>query len=117
MPSNVEGFKKLKPLLLFSVYDAFQYGKLHNLFMNTFILSVAVSGLLQTTEVSYLWHEHPDRHDLRLAAFLKWIFLSIAIACGAGFWGLYALCDGDASKSAKCYRITSEFIYAGSKLL
>lgn len=38
-------------------YDAFQYGHYHSIFMNTFILSVAVSGLLQTIEVEHLWHE------------------------------------------------------------
>jgi hypothetical protein len=39
---------------------------------------------------------------------IKWIVLTIAIACGAGFWILYAVCDGDASRNDTCYRIISE---------
>ncbi|BGP19467.1 hypothetical protein JCM10213v2_007562 [Rhodosporidiobolus nylandii] len=75
----------------------------------SFIVCVTLSGLLQTVEVEHLWHEHPDRHDLRDGTILKWITLLFSAACGIAFWVLYAVCDGDATKSPveKCYRVTT----------
>ncbi|GAA5953438.1 hypothetical protein JCM21900_005664 [Sporobolomyces salmonicolor] len=96
-------------LVLLAVFDAFNFPKEHNLAMTSFIVCVALSGLLDTSEVEHLWHEHPDRHDLRDGTVLKWIFLSISTVSGICFWVLYALCDGDAAKDPypRCYRITS----------
>ncbi|GAA5879645.1 hypothetical protein JCM1840_000599 [Sporobolomyces johnsonii] len=96
-------------LVLLAVFDAFNFPKQHNLAMTSFIVCVTLSGLLNTAEVEHLWHEHPDRHDLRDGTVLKWIFLSISAASGICFWVLYALCDGDATKDPypRCYRITS----------
>ncbi|GAA6036328.1 hypothetical protein JCM8097_001669 [Rhodosporidiobolus ruineniae] len=96
-------------LVLLAIFDAFNYPSEHNLFMSTFIVCVALTGLLQTVEVEHLWHEHPDRHDLRDGTILKWIVLAFSVACGGAFWILYAVCDGDATKAPypRCYRITT----------
>ncbi|KAM0750470.1 hypothetical protein T439DRAFT_326436 [Meredithblackwellia eburnea MCA 4105] len=75
--------------------------------MSTFIVGIALSGLLQTCEVEHLWHEHPDREDLRDLIVLKWIFLGFAVLCGGSFWTLYTVCDGDATRSLQCYKITT----------
>ncbi|KAI5477629.1 hypothetical protein MNV49_006015, partial [Pseudohyphozyma bogoriensis] len=89
-------------LILLSWFDAFDYPQEHNFFMNGFIVGIAVSGALQTVEVEHLYHEHPDRADLRDGTILKWIFLVIAVACGASFWILYTLCDGNALVAYLC---------------
>ncbi|GAA5914936.1 hypothetical protein JCM6882_008113 [Rhodosporidiobolus microsporus] len=99
-------------LILLAIFDAFNYPKEHNAFMTTFIVCVTLSGLLQTLEVEHLWHEHPDRHDLRDGTLLKWATLLLSASCGAAFWILYAVCDGDATKVEEwpyptCYRITT----------
>ncbi|ORY54167.1 Frag1/DRAM/Sfk1 family-domain-containing protein [Leucosporidium creatinivorum] len=94
-------------LVLLSIYDAFDHPKLHSLFMSSFIIAVGVSGTLQTVEVEHLMHEHPDRKDLLDATYLKWIFLSIAVLCGGGFWIMYYICDGDATKGGECWRVTT----------
>ncbi|GAA5863151.1 hypothetical protein JCM8547_002813 [Rhodosporidiobolus lusitaniae] len=96
-------------LVLLAIFDAFNYPREHNAFMTSFIICVTLSGLLQTVEVEHLWHEHPDRHDLRDGTILKWITLLFSAACGIAFWVLYYVCDGDATKDPypRCYRITT----------
>ncbi|GAA5968549.1 hypothetical protein JCM11641_007675 [Rhodosporidiobolus odoratus] len=96
-------------LVLLAIFDAFDFPALHNAFMTSFIVCVTLSGLLQTVEVEHLWHEHPDRHDLRDGTILKWIVLLLSSACGISFWLLYAACDGDATKEPvdRCYRLTT----------
>lgn len=44
-------------LVLVSVYDCVAHPYLHNVFMSSFIISVAVTGTLQTVETEHLWHE------------------------------------------------------------
>lgn len=57
----------------------------------------------------------PDRLDLLDATYLKWIFLTLAVLSGGGFWGMYYICTGDATKVLEggdgpgfCWRVTSE---------
>ncbi|GAA6022494.1 hypothetical protein JCM10207_008532 [Rhodosporidiobolus poonsookiae] len=77
-----------------------------------FFICVAVSGGLQTVEVEHLWHEHPDRHDLRDGTILKWLFLGFFIAAACGFHFLRVLCGENGTSTGvdsagSCYRVTS----------
>ncbi|BGP42905.1 hypothetical protein JCM10449v2_006920 [Rhodotorula kratochvilovae] len=96
-------------LVLLGAFNSFDFPREHDAFMIAFVVCVTVSGLLQTIEVEHLWHEHPDRHDLRDGAILKWVFLVFSSGAGTSFWVLQTLCGGDATAVPyeRCYRITT----------
>ncbi|GAA5824879.1 hypothetical protein JCM11251_005377 [Rhodosporidiobolus azoricus] len=96
-------------LVLLAVFDPTGWEKEHCVLFTIFVTCITLSGLLQTLEVEHLWHEHPDRHDLRDGTILKWSFLLFSSACGIAFAILYATCDGDATTEPfeQCYRITT----------
>ncbi|GAA5984536.1 hypothetical protein JCM10908_003389 [Rhodotorula pacifica] len=93
-------------LVAMSVYDIVHAPNAHIGFAICFIVFLDLSGLLQTVEVSHLWHEHPDRHDLRDGCLLKWLIMAIASACGIAFAALHYRCGGDAFAEPveSCYR-------------
>ncbi|BGP27123.1 frag1/DRAM/Sfk1 family protein [Rhodotorula toruloides] len=94
-------------LVLLATFDT-QNGPIqHNAFSIMFIVCVTLSGILQTVEVEHLWHEHPDRHDLRDGTILKWIILSLSSAAGLSFVFLGLACHADARQEPwpRCYRI------------
>ncbi|GAA5875073.1 hypothetical protein JCM3774_003420 [Rhodotorula dairenensis] len=72
-----------------------------------FIVFLFMSGLLQTIEVSHLWHEHPDRHSLRNGCLLKWLVLGVSLPAGITFIVLHLSCSGDAFAEPveTCYRV------------
>ncbi|BGP02913.1 hypothetical protein NBRC10513v2_006641 [Rhodotorula toruloides] len=94
-------------LVLLAAFDPENNAVPHNAFSIMFIVCVTLSGILQTVEVEHLWHEHPDRHDLRDGTILKWIILSLASAAGLTFVFLGLACRDDARREPwpKCYRI------------
>ncbi|BGP57815.1 hypothetical protein JCM8202v2_005462 [Rhodotorula sphaerocarpa] len=96
-------------LIAMSVYDIEHDPKAHVAFATSFIVFLDLSGLLQTIEVSHLWHEHPDRRSLEAGAFLKWTILAIASACGITFLILHAQCgEADFEQTwATCYRTST----------
>ncbi|GAA5965599.1 hypothetical protein JCM8115_001594 [Rhodotorula mucilaginosa] len=96
-------------LCLLSVYDSFHTPKAHLGFAICFIVFHVLSGLLQTIEVSRLWHEHPDRHGLRDGCLLKWLILAISSGSGLAFIGLHYKCSGNAYLEPvdTCYRVTT----------
>ncbi|GAA5907109.1 hypothetical protein JCM8208_004515 [Rhodotorula glutinis] len=96
-------------LILLAVFDTVEFPHEHDILLIAFFVCVVVSGLLQTTEVEHLWHEHPDRDDLREGAFLKLVFLTVVAVSGLGFWILKTLCKGDATSVPyeRCYRLVT----------
>ncbi|BGO94959.1 hypothetical protein NBRC10512_008020 [Rhodotorula toruloides] len=94
-------------LVLLAAFDPQNSAVPHNAFSIMFIVCVTLSGILQTVEVEHLWHEHPDRHDLRDGTILKWIILSLSSAAGLSFVFLDIACSDDARHEPwpKCYRI------------
>ncbi|GAA5836841.1 hypothetical protein JCM9279_007675 [Rhodotorula babjevae] len=96
-------------LILLAVFDTVEFPHEHDVLLIAFFVCVIVSGLLQTTEVEHLWHEHPDRHDLREGAFLKACFLTSTAIGGLGYWILTTLCGGDATAVPyeRCYRLVT----------
>ncbi|BGP34814.1 hypothetical protein JCM10296v2_006638 [Rhodotorula toruloides] len=94
-------------LVLLAAFDPQNSVVPHKAFSIMFIVCVTLSGLLQTVEVEHLWHEHPDRHDLRNGTILKWIILSLSSAAGLSFVFLGVACRDDARREPwpKCYRI------------
>ncbi|GAA5948637.1 hypothetical protein JCM3775_004160, partial [Rhodotorula graminis] len=94
-------------LVLLAVFDTVEFPHEHDILLIAFFVCVIVSGLLQMTEVERLWHEHPDRDDLREGAFLKAVLLAVVAASGLGFWVLSTLCGGDATAVPyrRCYRL------------
>ncbi|TNY23858.1 Frag1/DRAM/Sfk1 family-domain-containing protein [Rhodotorula diobovata] len=96
-------------LILLAIFDALEFPHEHNLLLLSFFLCVLISGVLQTTEVEHLWHEHPDRHDLRAGGLLKSVFLGFAAVSGLAYALLETLCGGDATAVPyeRCYRLTT----------
>ncbi|GAA5820395.1 hypothetical protein JCM3770_002426, partial [Rhodotorula araucariae] len=96
-------------LVLLGVFNSFDFPHENEGFKIAFVVCVTVSGVLQTAEVEHLWHEHPDRHDLRDGAILKWIFLVFSSAAAITSWVLQTLCGGNATAQPyeQCYRTTT----------
>ncbi|GAA5900048.1 uncharacterized protein JCM6883_006075 [Sporobolomyces salmoneus] len=103
------GFCGSVALFLLPIFNEREYPDLFKTFRATFFICIALSGLLNTAEVDHLWHEHPDRNDLRAGAFLKYNFLWLFISCGVTSRILYGFChsaliDVDCEQ---CYRVTT----------
>ncbi|GAA5847126.1 hypothetical protein JCM3766R1_001718 [Sporobolomyces carnicolor] len=96
-------------LFLLPLFNPVEFPTFFKILRATFFTCIAASGLLNTAEVEHLWHEHPDRHDLRTGAFLKYTFLWLFITCGTSSHLLYGFCHAallDVDRRV-CYRVTT----------
>ncbi|GAA6009154.1 hypothetical protein JCM11491_005772 [Sporobolomyces phaffii] len=96
-------------MIVLPIFDVKDSRGLRVIFKATFFASLGLSGLLNAVEVEHLWHEHPDRHDLRVGTFLKYTFISLFIASGATSRLAYQLCRSNVDGlreviNAQCYR-------------
>ncbi|GAA5942644.1 Pml1p [Sporobolomyces koalae] len=83
---------------------------LHKILKACFFVSLSLVGLLSTAEVEHLWHEHPDRYDLKAGTFLKYTFTGLFMGCGVTSQMLYQPCAalfGQPSEFATCYRLNT----------
>ncbi|GAA5880825.1 hypothetical protein JCM16303_005133 [Sporobolomyces ruberrimus] len=96
-------------LFLLPIFDVQEFPQLHKIFKTAFFVCIALSGLLNTVEVEHLWHEHPDRHDLRVGTFLKYTFLWLFVGCGVTSRFLFQLCHSSLVnlEYETCYRTTT----------
>ncbi|GAA5954130.1 hypothetical protein JCM3765_005298 [Sporobolomyces pararoseus] len=96
-------------LMLIPIFDSMEFPRLHKLFKASFFVFIALCGLLNCVEVEHLWHEHPDRHDLRAGTFLKYNFLWLFISCGTTSQLLYGFCHSSRIdvEYQLCYRTTT----------
>ncbi|GAA6063513.1 hypothetical protein JCM10212_004726 [Sporobolomyces blumeae] len=97
-------------LILFGVFDARSYPRDNSLYKIGFFTCLVLSGLLNTVEVEHLWHEHPDRYDLRDGTYLKYTSLWISLAAANVSRVFYVVCrDGfsrdDREGWERCYRM------------
>ncbi|KAE8212130.1 hypothetical protein CF327_g4201 [Tilletia walkeri] len=96
-------------LILLSVFDAFNYGRVHWSFALLFIATVAISVLLQTIQVLSLAHDHDEQEfHLRKVAIIKAAIFVLAIPVVIIFVVCYGICQGSAPDGdAKCDRVVS----------
>ncbi|SNX83065.1 uncharacterized protein MEPE_01771 [Melanopsichium pennsylvanicum] len=95
-------------LLFLSIFDAFDYSRVHWSMTVIFIVFVALSVLFQTLQVFSLSHDYDRLKTLKILATIKALILGVAIAVAIGFGATYATCSGDAySGDQRCDRIVS----------
>lgn len=97
-------------LLLLSIFNAFDYSTAHWTLTAVFVVCVAISAALQTTEVMWLERDHEERKHLRRNAIWKLCVVSFAIAGAIVFGVTYGVCSSqpnDVAPSAKCNTIGS----------
>lgn len=95
-------------LLFLSIFDAFDYSRVHWSMTVVFIVFVALSVLFQTLQIFSLSHDHDGIIMLKVMAILKSIILGLAIAIAIAFAATYGACDGNAYPgNQRCDRIVS----------
>lgn len=96
-------------LIFLSIFDAFDYSRVHWSMTLLFIVFVALSVIFQVLEVFSLAKRHPEtRGYLFAAAVIKTVIVSLAIAIAIAFVVLYGICSGQAPDGdAYCDRIVS----------
>ncbi|CAD6889482.1 unnamed protein product [Tilletia controversa] len=96
-------------IVLLSVFDAFNYSRVHWSFALLFIATVAISVLLQTIQVISLSKDHDEReYHLRAVAWVKLSIFIAAIPVVLIFIITYGICQGSAPDGdAKCDRVVS----------
>ncbi|ORX35398.1 Frag1/DRAM/Sfk1 family-domain-containing protein [Kockovaella imperatae] len=99
-------------LVFLSIFDAFDYPKVHWSMTVVFVVFVALSAIFQSAEVWSLYKDHPDRPHLLRNSILKLIIVTLAICTAIAFAVTYGYCDGNSvavkgHSAAKCNRVTS----------
>lgn len=95
-------------LILLSVFDAFNYSRVHWSMTLIFVVFVALSVLFQVLQVFSLSHDHDRLATLKVIAITKAIILPLAIAGAIAFIICYGICRGDALPgNNRCDRIVS----------
>ncbi|GAA5893088.1 hypothetical protein JCM6882_003883 [Rhodosporidiobolus microsporus] len=96
-------------LVLLAVFDRLEHRVLHALFTFTAMGGVALSALLETLEVTHLFHLHPDRHRLADSLLWRWFSLALCAFFGVGRGVFRFSCGGDALRDPwpLCWRVTT----------
>lgn len=95
-------------LLFLSIFDAFDYSRVHWSMTVVFIVFVALSVLFQTLQVFSLSHDHDRLKTLKVMAVIKALILGLAIAIAIAFAATYGVCRGDVNPGdQRCDRIVS----------
>ncbi|EIW72868.1 hypothetical protein TREMEDRAFT_25124 [Tremella mesenterica DSM 1558] len=99
-------------LILLSVFDAFNHGRIHWSMTLVFIVCIALSAIFQTGEVWSLHKDHPDRKSLLRNSVYKMAVVLLAVVCAIAFGVTYAYCHGKSTPikghtSQQCNRVSS----------
>lgn len=95
-------------LVMLSVFDAFDYSRVHWSMTLIFVVFVALSVFFQVLQIFSLSHDHDRLATLKVMAIIKAIILALAIAGAIAFIILYGICRGDAYPgNNRCDRIVS----------
>ncbi|KAK0549686.1 hypothetical protein OC845_003024 [Tilletia horrida] len=96
-------------LVFLSIFDAFNYSRVHWSFTLIFIVTVGFSVLFQSLQVLSLAHHHDDhKYHLRTVAWVKMSIFILAIPIILIFIITYGICKGQAEPGdSKCNKVVS----------